>query len=125
MRPLTPYQEKPKARGPRLEPLAELKRWLEAQPGVLRVPLTLERGAPRGWTRAWLGPLEVKVSDSALGVSLADRLQVACPGEGECRVWVEGRWRDGKFHVLHFSRAIRPGEDADFVEYEVEAPTQR
>lgn len=113
------YAEKAKTRGPKLNQKDLLEAWLaEAQDAVLRLPLTIERGAYGQRTGAKLGEREVLIDDAALGLSLADRLRTTCRDQNPCRVWVEGRWRDGTIQVLHFARVVEPGEAADFVERE-------
>lgn len=122
MRPLVPRAEKVMEPGPKLSPVEPLKAWLSQQgEAVLRLPITLTRSAtmPMMFERsAMLGELAVTVDDAALGVSLSEHAHRACPGEGTCTVWLEGRWRDGAVQVLHFSRAVKVGEAADFVERE-------
>jgi hypothetical protein len=117
MRPKVPYVETAKTVGPKLSEKELLDTWLaEAHDAVLRLPVTVERGGYGQSIRAKLGEREVRLDDSALGLSLTDRLRSACPEENPCRVWVEGRWSDGTIQVLHFDRAVAPGEAADFVE---------
>lgn len=122
MRPMVGYVEKAKEQGPKLTPTAPLEAWLEASKGrVVRVPLSVRVEVLAREVK--LGELPVKVDDSALGVSFDDRVRSACKGETvACRVWVEGRWADGTLKVLHFGRAVKPDEVADFVEREVVAP---
>ena len=113
MRPLTAYVEQAKEPGPKLAPEAALVAWLEgAGDAVLRLPLTIVDQGAR------LGSLAVEVDDTALGISLADRVRQACPGGRPCRVWVEGRWKHGTVQVLHFARAVGADEAADAVERE-------
>ena len=117
MRPKVPYVETAKTVGPKLSQQELLETWLaEAHDAVLRLPVTIERRGYGQSIGAKLGEREVRIDDSALGVSLTDRLRSVCPEESPCRVWVEGRWSDGTIQVLHFDRAVAPGEAADFVE---------
>ena len=119
MRTKVPYVEKAKTVGPKLHEKEALETWLaNAHEAVLRLPVTIERGGYGQRVGAKLGEREVGIDDSALGLSLTDRLRSASPSENPCRVWVEGRWRDGTIQVLHFERAVAAGEAADFVERE-------
>jgi hypothetical protein len=122
VRPLVPYVEKAKSAGPKLEPSEALRAWLDGCAGaVIRLPLTVVSGGLPGERRVTkLGALEVRVEDSALGVSFDDRVRMACKDARPCRVWVEGRWSaaDQTVKVLHFSRAVAADEAADFVERE-------
>lgn len=112
---MTSYVEKAKEKGPALDPPEALKAWLDdGGDSVVRVPLTVQKSVD-----ARIGSLRVEVDDSALGVSLADRLRMACANEKKCTAWVEGRWRDGTLKVLHFAREVVPQETADFVEREL------
>lgn len=118
-RPLVPYAEKAKERGPALEPVDALKAWLEdSGDAVLRVPLTVTQTPPMR-LEARVGALPVRLDDTALGVSLVDRVRSACGETKTCTVWVEGRWRDGTLHVIHFAREVIVDEKADFVEREM------
>lgn len=118
-RPLVRYAEKQKERGPSLEPVEVLKTWLAGVgDAVLRVPLTVTQ-TPPAWLEGRIGALPVELDDGALGVSLADRVRHECGEQKTCVVWVEGRWRDGTLHVVHFARAVVPDEKADFVEREL------
>lgn len=115
-RPLTAYAEKPKEKGPALEPPEVLRKWFEdGGDSVVRVPLTVTQQP----LTARIGSLNVQLDDSALGISLAERVRMACGGEKSCTVWVEGRWRDGVLRVIHFAREVVPEEKADFVEREL------
>ncbi len=119
VKPLTAYVEKQKEKGPNLEPADALRTWLRSSNGaVLRVPLTVTQDAPAGLAGR-LGAMPVELDDSALGVSLVDRVRQACGAAVTCTVWVEARWSDDVLRVLHFARAVVPGESADFVEREL------
>jgi hypothetical protein len=117
---MVPYVEKAKEKGPATSDAKVLRAWLESTAeGVVRVPITVRAGGLAGvrWDLA-IGALDVTMSDSALGVSFEDRVRQACQSDRPCRVWVEGRWRGGVLHIIHFSRAIAADEVADFVERE-------
>lgn len=116
---MTPYAEKAKEKGPSLEPADALKAWLnDGGDSVVRVPLTVTK-TPPSFAEARIGTLSVDIDDSALGISLAERIRMACAEQKTCTVWVEGRWRDGTLKVVHFAREVVPDEKADFVEREL------
>ena len=118
---MAPHVEKSFTVGPKLLPAADLSKWLDAKRDtvLLRLPVTITRGRVGEPLRAKLGEIDVRLDDGALGVSLEDRLREACPDGATCRVWLEGRFRGrGEIQVLHFARAVRSGEAADFVEVE-------
>lgn len=84
--------------GPAIAPAEPLERWiateLQRDPrAVLKLPFAIEPAAPR---KAWLGVepkgAPVALDDSALGISLADRVRHACPGTpGRCVLWLSVR----------------------------------
>lgn len=117
---LVPYSEKAKERGPSTSDAAVLKAWLDGvKDTVVRVPITVVAGGVPG--ERWVlkvGALDVSMSDSALGISFEERVRQVSKGQRPVVVWVEGRWRDGTVHVIHFSRAAAEGEAVDFVERE-------
>lgn len=121
---LRPHVDVPFTRGPALAPVEGLKAWLAAQrrddghPRLVRVPVVMDcdgLGQPRN---ARVGGLPVALDDSALGISLADRVRQACPGAATCHAWLEGLWDGDRIKVRRFVRAVAPGEVADFVEVE-------
>jgi hypothetical protein len=115
-RPKTPYLEKEKVAGPKVVPKEPLLAWLrQAGDAVIRFPVSV---APETSNVGLLGELTVQLNDSALGMSLRDRLVTSCAGAPRCTVWLEGRWRDGTIQVLHFARVTQPGEVADSVQRE-------
>ncbi|MBL8916803.1 MAG: hypothetical protein JNM17_39235 [Archangium sp.] len=117
---MVPYAEKAKEKGPSTGDASALKAWLEGtKEAVLRVPITVIAGGMPG--ERWelkIGALDIAMSDSALGVSFEDRVRQASQGTRPVVVWVEGRWREGKLHIIHFSRRANDGEPVDFVERE-------
>lgn len=85
--------------GPAVDPAAPLLAWLSAGRGrVVQLPVTVafDDEFRLGVARAWVGPesggLRLKLDDTAMGVSLLDRLRAACPPGPTCRVWLEGTW---------------------------------
>ena len=89
------------SRGPALAPTDDLLTWLETRAGtrVLRLPVIVA-ASPLGMTSAFIGAhagadpasmIELQLDQGALGVSLHERLPVACQS-GPCAVWLEGTW---------------------------------
>ncbi len=95
----------------------ELLAWLDEQAPttLLRVPVELQVSV-MGVSGAGLGfasdRLEVKVNDSALGESLADRAQEFCGDQPTCAMWVWGHWRNGTLAVTRAEGAIATGDRA-------------
>jgi hypothetical protein len=68
---------------------------------------------------AKLGPLEVSLDDTALGISLAMRTH-GWPGE-RCALLVEAFWRDGELDVVFASmKALDPSAVAHITHAEIE-----
>lgn len=87
-----PYPKRTFARGPNLMPFDELITWLDAHTkDTVRIPVTFtfDRISIQ---RARLGLATIQVNDSALGVSLVDRVNALCPGGGTCTVRIIGAW---------------------------------
>jgi hypothetical protein len=135
--PKRPHQEVPFSRGPALAPTEELLPWLEAQmkedgsARVVRLPFELKQGI-NSIASARLGVgaaslLDVDIDDSAMNVSLADRVRHACPDPAvPCAAWLEGYWRSSgegyRFDATRFVRSIPAEELADANYAEVAAP---
>jgi hypothetical protein len=122
---LRPHAELTFTRGHALSPPAALRAWLDQQgKKLVRAPVTVDTdplGSVRG---ARLGELAVTLDDSALGISLADRLRHACPDAATCRVWLEGLWdasnpAEPTLRLRRFVREVQGSEPADAVEVEV------
>src|SRR5262245_6865861 len=129
-------------RGPEIMPSSELvswlDRWLERQKatterrGRLRIPVLVSVSEIGAVAKAQIGPnnrsdaIKLRLNDSALGISLADRVRQMCGSRTECALWIEGFWRGasngvGLFDVLRVHRAI-PKEELEKTTYiEVEA----
>lgn len=96
---------------------AELLAWLTRQSAstLLRVPLELEVSV-LGITGASIGfasdRLQVKVNDSALGESLADRAHGWCGDQSTCAMWVWANWQDSTLRVTRAEGAIAPSDRA-------------
>ena len=124
--PMTPHQPRSFKPGSPLRPSERLEAWLDRQQGVLRLPVTISADSLGHVTRAMLGDLELKLGDSALGVSLADRIRQHCgprasdAGTPPCVLRLEGRWVAGqrRFEISWVEGAVKPGEQADQAEVE-------
>jgi len=106
--------------GPTIDPPAKLLEWLEktaaAEPSRrIRLPVVVRftnqhriglDGGHIGVSAAVTpDAIQVSLDDTAMGISLLDRVRGACPDEKEtsCAVWLEGTWAGGpdrKFRVF-------------------------
>jgi hypothetical protein len=84
-------------RGPAIADSSELVAWLATQQRRVRLPVVIDR---RASTRGYVGSLEIELDDTALGISLADRLRSL--GGDRVALWLEGRWTrpQGSRYVL-------------------------
>lgn len=68
--------------------------WLAKQAGLVKLPVTLQRGqvgfVGRG---AKAGAVPLRCEDSTPGVSLADRAREQCGAAQTCELWLIGYWR--------------------------------
>lgn len=84
--------------GPLVAETPTLLVWLRAQQDTrrqLRLPVTLAMAQGGGSPReGQVGNVGIALSDSALGVSLADRVRSACgaAAKKKCTLWLEGYW---------------------------------
>lgn len=88
--------------GPALTPAADLLAWFEGEgegklvqvPVVVTPsPLGIGGGHVGGSASAPAeGALHLKLDDTAMSVSLADRLRADCSPGAPCAIWVEGIW---------------------------------
>lgn len=100
-----------------VSPSPDLLAWLDALPAdtVLRVPVEVQISVLGiGGAKVGFGanPLEVKVNDSALGESLADRAQGWCGDHATCAMWVWATWRDRTLRVTNAESAIAAADRA-------------
>lgn len=124
-----PFEEHQFVHGPQIATGSGLETWLarSCEPGnspdILRLPFTLTLGRARSSVAAAaLGAdpgvldLAVRVDDSALGISLADRASQACPDAARCLLWLEGTWQDAagecSFRVVRVVRPLSAAERA-------------
>lgn len=106
--------------GPPIDPPGKLLEWLEttasAEPRPrIRLPVVVQfSNAHRiGLAGGFIGvspaippgSIAISLDDTAMGISLLDRVRDACPDDRQtaCAVWLEGRWGGGadrKFRVF-------------------------
>ncbi len=88
--------------GPPLAPRADLLAWLEGdgEGALLQIPVVVHL-SPLGIDSAHIGAqadaprddaVRLKLDDTALGISLAERLREHCSDGDPCIVWLEGQW---------------------------------
>jgi hypothetical protein len=114
--------------GPTIDPPAKLLEWLEktatAEPKRhIRLPVVVRFADQHriGLAGGHIGvslavtpdAIQVSLDDTAMGISLLDRVRDACPDEKQtaCAVWLEGRWAGGpdrKFRVFSLVGANPP-----------------
>jgi hypothetical protein len=115
--------------GPPIDPPAKLLEWLEktatAEPRRhIRLPVVVRFANQHriGLDGGHIGvspavtpdSIQVSLDDTAMGISLLDRVRDACPDEKqtECAVWLEGTWAGGpdrKFRVFSLVGPNPPG----------------
>lgn len=87
--------------GPRITPGGTLEPWLlataaETPPRLVQLPITIVGGdAQSGFLGRAPSPevISVRLDDSALGVSLAERVRASCHDAASCTLWLEGYWQ--------------------------------
>lgn len=124
----TPEPERTFVDGPPIDPPGGLLEWLEktasAEPRRrIRLPVVVQfvdahrmgiSGGFIGLEPAVLpGAIQLKLDDTAMGVSLLDRVRTACPADDQtsCPVWLDGTWQGGpdrRFQVLRLVDVIPP-----------------
>jgi len=119
----TPEPDRNFVDGPPIEPAAGLLAWLEktgaAQPRKrIRLPVVVRfsdahriglDGGHIGVSPAIApGAIQVALDDTAMGISLLDRVREACPDDKqtECVVWLEGTWLGGPRKQLQVLRLV-------------------
>jgi hypothetical protein len=123
MRPLTPYPVLEFVDGPAVDDTPSLAGWLDAHDNderQLRLPVSMDK-LGIGVANFEVGGIAIHVSDSALGVALADHVRTKCTGQARCRLWLEGYW---SANTLHLRRVGEPVGD-DFVRVAIEADSRR
>ncbi len=89
----------------------KLLEWLGKQTGLVKLPVTLKRGQV-GFTGrgATVGKHEIHVSDTALGISLADRARQHCGDAATCELLLIGKWKGNELFVTKVEGKDLPGE---------------
>lgn len=132
---MKPFEEPRYGAGVPLKPANDLLMALERarkDRKLVKLPVVVERTVMgRGWEAAYIGvdtyvPLDerifLRLHDSALGVSLADRIHQYCPeGQQPCKLWLIGYWDEaqlgtpatgeGPAHALGLRFVLGPVED--------------
>lgn len=100
--PMKPYPEISYERGPAAStPKEALLKWLDAQvgadgePKLVRMPVTIRfDDGGMGIAGGTVGELDLRLSDSQLGVALADHVRRECQDKkAMCSMHLAGRWR--------------------------------
>lgn len=110
-RPLTPYPVLEFVDGPAVDDTPSLAAWLAAHDGdprQLKLPVSMEHGGTR-LANFEVGGIEIHVSDSALGVSLADHVRRKCTGQPRCRLWLQGCWSANTLHLRRVGDPVGDG----------------
>jgi hypothetical protein len=146
MHPLTPYPARVYVDGPELADKPSLVAWLATHDGdarQLKLPVDMDNqpmereASPHGGRRPStggfqgrednlgigvtsfeVGGIPIQVSDSALGVSLADHVRTKCKGRASCRLWLEGYWSANTLHLRRVGELV--GDEAACVAVEAE-----
>lgn len=109
--------------GPSTARAASLGKWLEHHHDTVRLPVLVRLGVGRGTLAGGevlsKDPLALRLEDSALGVSLADRARAACPDSDSCALWLEGTWRNDGLFVTRVVRPVTEARELLFVQLEV------
>jgi hypothetical protein len=133
---MKPFEEPHYRAGVPLTPAHDLLMALEQarkDRKLVKLPVVVERTSMGrgGWEAAYIGidsyvPLGerilLRLHDSALGVSLADRIHQYCPEGKPCKLWLIGYWDEGPLgfptkeagppHGLGLRFVLGPVEDA-------------
>lgn len=111
--------------GPSAADTPALGSWLRSHEGTarqLRLPVRLPN-AVGGQREGRVGTIVIAVSDTALGVSLADRVRSACRDATECQVWLEGYWSGTELELRRVGPEV--GEPSPHVGLQVDRRTGR
>lgn len=108
MRPLTPPPEYEFVDGPSVEDTEALCAWLQTHDGdrrQLRLPVSME-DLGVAVENFLVGCVAIDVDDTALGVSLADRVHAKSEGQTRCKLWLEGYWSSGTLHLRRVGERV-------------------
>lgn len=105
-RPIEPGVFEP---GPPIAPAMDLLAWLDGNEAVVQLPVRIENGVVGIASSVVAFPgaepdlaLAIVTDDSALGISLHDRVRQHCADAPTCHLWLEGRW-----HGTHWFQVLR------------------
>lgn len=118
MKNKTSYVPPTYVRGPAVANSAELVSWLATQARRVRLPVVID---PRSPMQGYVGPVSVELDDTALGVSLADRLRSF--GGTRCALWLEGRWV--RAHGSYILAIVNVGERIESIETATHAESEQ
>ena len=147
--PKTPEQPKQFTPGPTISPSGPLLRWLiDTVPSVsgprvrVRLPVIVRFSQSSiGIAEAFIGTVNrvdtetmfLRLDDSAMGVSLFERVRERCSkSETACAVWLEGYWDGGRsaslpgafgFTVVEVHELIEATTDEMEVHAQIESPS--
>jgi hypothetical protein len=110
-RPLTPHPVLEFVDGPAVDDTPSLAAWLDAHDGdsrQLRLPVSMGNRVA-GATSFEVGSIAIRVSDSALGVALADHVRTKCASQARCRLWLEGYWSANTLHLRRVGELVGDG----------------
>ena len=119
MRPLTPYPQLDFVNGPAVADTPALSAWLSEHDGdrrLLALPVSMDNLGIEV-TNFAVGSISIAVSDSALGVSLADHVRAKSEPNTRCRLWLQGFWSEGTLHL----RRVGDPVDGEVVRAAIEA----
>lgn len=119
-RPLTPHPVLELVDGPAVADTPSLTTWLTAHDGDARqlvLPVSMDN-LGTGVANFEVGGIEIHVSDSALGIALADHVRTKCPGQTRCRLWLQGFWAANTLHLRRVGEPV--GDEAVCVSIEAD-----
>jgi hypothetical protein len=122
MRPLTPYPELDFVDGPPVGDDDALANWLAAHDGdrrQLRLPVSMDN-LGIAVANFVVGHIAIHVDDTALGVSLADRVRAKSEGQARLQLWLEGYWSAGTLHLRRVGDRV--GEETVRAAIEADKP---
>jgi hypothetical protein len=112
--------------GPSTASAGGLRKWLEHQHDTVRLPVLVTKGASGQILTGTKELFPLSLDDSALGVSLADRVRTACPdadqsprATDQCALWLEGTWRNAGLFVTRVLHPVSAEERTHYVQLEV------
>jgi hypothetical protein len=106
--------------GPSATDEPALRAWLKARESdkhELRLPVAMENSGT-GLRNFKVGAVAIEVDDTALGISLHDRVRALCGDAERCSAWLEGYWAQGRLSLRKAGARVvesnpRAGREAD------------